>query len=92
MTDSNEHWILRLDPHMVIELIDLWDQLVVLCPNPREAVEHIALRTGMPARSLHETRRTRNGCAHPRRLNGFPPSQLAKAVKTARTALDRLNP
>lgn len=91
MTDSNEHWIHRLDPRMVIELIDLWDQLVTLCPNEYQAVEHIALCTGIPARCLHETRRVRNGCAHPRRLGGIPSSRLAKAIKTARRALDRLS-
>lgn len=72
------------------ELLDHWDALKSLAPNPDRAVTFLAQHGRLPRSEVDQVRRVRNHCAHPSE-HGWPSAyEVDKALATARELRRRL--
>jgi hypothetical protein len=82
----------ELAPALIREVLEAWDPLKKLAPDPREAVSFLAERSKLPRRDIERIRTVRNRCAHPTEQGWPEPYDLDLALATARELRRRLKP
>jgi len=81
-----------LAPALIRELLEDWDLLVRLAPEPGLAVSFLAGQSKLPPKDIDRVRRVRNRCAHPGDQGWPGPYDLDLALATARELRRRLVP
>ena len=80
----------ELPPGLIRELLELWDHLMRLAPDPSLAVTFLAEQSNLSRGEIDRVRRVRNQCAHPGNQGWPRPYDLDLAIATARELRRRL--